>query len=155
MCRSRRELSNEHLLDEIGVDTAENEPRGVWGKIQFNIHSPPPPPVVPGPGRSSSTVIRMRRRKRSCSNEVAERRICQNPPFLIDFTDRIRVEIPSRLRIFKKPNRRPIHGQTLEGSFSAVSKPNFARKYAFESSRRDLHNALLCTALQSHFFAKI
>ena len=42
--------------------------------------------------------------------------------------------------------------QTLEGSFSAVSKRNFARKYAFESSRRDLHNALLCTALKSHFF---
>ena len=35
----------------------------------------------------------------------------------------------------------------LEGSFSAVSKPNFASKYAFESSRRDLHNALLCTVL--------
>ena len=33
--------------------------------------------------------------------------------------------------------------QTLQGSFSAVSKPDFARKYAFESSRRDLHNALL------------
>ena len=45
-------------------------------------------------------------------------------------------------------------GQTLEGSFSAVSKRNFARKYAFESSRRDLHNALLCTALQSHFSLK-
>ena len=42
-------------------------------------------------------------------------------------------------------------GQTLEGSFSAVSKPNFARTYAFESSRRDLHNALLCTALKSYF----
>ena len=40
--------------------------------------------------------------------------------------------------------------QTLEGSFSAVSKRNFASKYAFESSRRDLHNALLCTALKSH-----
>ena len=26
LCRSRRELSNEYLLDEIGVDTAENEP---------------------------------------------------------------------------------------------------------------------------------
>ena len=37
---------------------------------------------------------------------------------------------------------------------SAVSKPNFARKYAFESSRRDLHNALPCTALKSHFFQK-
>ena len=45
--------------------------------------------------------------------------------------------------------------QTLQGSFSAVSKPNFASKYAFESSRRDLHNALLCTALKSHFFQKI
>ena len=37
-------------------------------------------------------------------------------------------------------------GQTCQGSFSAVSKPNFASKYAFESSRRDLHNALLFTA---------
>ena len=44
--------------------------------------------------------------------------------------------------------------QTLEGSFSAVSKRNFASKYAFESSRRDLHNALLCTAPKSHFFQK-
>ena len=35
----------------------------------------------------------------------------------------------------------------LAGSFSAVSKPNFATKYALESSRRDLHNALLCTDL--------
>ena len=45
--------------------------------------------------------------------------------------------------------------QTLDGSFSAVSKPNFAGKDAFESSRRDLHNALLCTALQSQFFVKM
>ena len=46
------------------------------------------------------------------------------------------------------------HGmrQTSQGSFSTVSKPKFANKYAFESSRRDLHNALLCTALKSHFF---
>ena len=29
-----------------------------------------------------------------------------------------------------------------------------ASKYAFESSRRDLHNALLCTALQSQFLSK-
>ena len=29
---------------------------------------------------------------------------------------------------------------------SAVSKPNFASKYSCESSRRDLHNTLLCTA---------
>ena len=44
------------------------------------------------------------------------------------------------------------HGirQTLEGSFSAVSRPNFASKYSLESSRRDLHNALLCTVLGIH-----
>ena len=41
-------------------------------------------------------------------------------------------------------------GQTLHGSFSAVSRPNFATKYACESARRDLHNALLCTVLKSH-----
>ena len=45
--------------------------------------------------------------------------------------------------------------QTLQGSFSAVSKPNFASKYSFESSRRDLHDTLLCTALKSHFLPKI
>ena len=36
LCRSRRELSDEYLLAKIGVDTAENEPLEVWGKI-FNI----------------------------------------------------------------------------------------------------------------------
>ena len=46
-------------------------------------------------------------------------------------------------------------GQTLQGSFSAVSKPNLTSKYALESSRRDLHNALLCTALKSHFFKNV
>ena len=33
------------------------------------------------------------------------------------------------------------------GSISALSKPNFASKYSFESSRGDLHNALFCTRL--------
>ena len=41
-----------------------------------------------------------------------------------------------------------------QGSFSAVSKRNFASKFSLESSCRDVHNALLCTALKSHFFLK-
>ena len=45
-------------------------------------------------------------------------------------------------------------GQTLQSSFSAVSKPIFATKYSLESSRRDLQNALLCTALHFQFFPK-
>ena len=41
LCRSRRELSDEYLLAKIGVDTAENEPLEVWGKIQihYSLHS--------------------------------------------------------------------------------------------------------------------
>ena len=41
LCRSRRELSNAYLLAKIGVDTAENEPLEVWGKIFNIIHSCP------------------------------------------------------------------------------------------------------------------
>ena len=41
LCRSRRELSNAYLLAKIGVDTAENEPLEVRGKIQLIIHLPP------------------------------------------------------------------------------------------------------------------
>ena len=33
--------SNAYLLEKIGVDTAENEPLEVWGKIQFSIHFTP------------------------------------------------------------------------------------------------------------------
>ena len=45
-------------------------------------------------------------------------------------------------------------GRILQGSFSAVSKRIFASEYSFESSRRDLHNALLCTALQFQILVK-
>ena len=55
-------------------------------------------------------------------------------------------------RVLRKVGDGHVMDRGGEGSFSAVSKPNFARKYAFESSRRDLHNALLCTALKTHFF---
>ena len=49
---------------------------------------------------------------------------------------------------------RELDRQTLEGSLSAVSKPKFASKYAFESSRRDLHNELLCTVLEAQISLK-
>ena len=45
-------------------------------------------------------------------------------------------------------------GKLDKAYFSSVSKPNFARKYALECSRWDLHNALLCTALKSLLFLK-
>ena len=51
-CRSRKMLSNEHLLAKIGVDTAENEPLEVWVKIQFSIHFTP---YRAQPGRTASS----------------------------------------------------------------------------------------------------
>ena len=65
------------------------------------------------------------------------------PPLLpVDVTAGIR-------RWLRMAHHRSI-GQTLQGSFSAVSKPNFASKYALESFRRDLQNAFLCTVLESN-----
>ena len=50
LCRSRRELSNENLLDEIGVDTAENELLQVLFKIiqYYSIVSLAAPPETRG-----------------------------------------------------------------------------------------------------------
>ena len=67
MCRSRRELSNAYLLAKIGVDTAENEPLEVWGKIQFTIHFTPwsahvgeltPFAVAAAPGARTVALVR-------------------------------------------------------------------------------------------------
>ena len=44
--------------------------------------------------------------------------------------------------------------QTLRGSFSAASTPMFASKYSLESSRRDLHDGLLCTVLVGSVWVK-
>ena len=86
------------------------------------------------------------------------------PPGLSDQLEELKFEMKSLLELGRAAQRAAgdramlsCHGirQTLEGSFSAVSKPNFASKYAFESSRRDLHNALLRTAPKSHFFQKL
>ena len=54
LCRSRRELSNEYLLAKIGVDTAENEPLEVWGKIFNIIHWCPYSTVWPVKSRDAA-----------------------------------------------------------------------------------------------------
>ena len=44
--------------------------------------------------------------------------------------------------------------QTLEGSFSAVSNRNSARKYAFDSISQQLQDLHTSAPLQSQFFSK-
>ena len=80
---------------------------------------------------------------------------CASPTygFVRDFwlsAGRVHTEISTCWSLPTSPRRGM--RQTLEGSFSAVLKPNFASKYALESSRRDLHNALLCTVLNAQIF---
>ena len=50
--------------------------------------------------------------------------------------------------------RRTSYTVRVSRSFSAVSKPKSARKYALESSRRDLPKALLCTGLHRSLISK-
>ena len=58
----------------------------------------------------------------------------------------------------KKLNRLVLGALCAVRGADTGSKPNFASKYSLESSRRDLHNALLCTVLESfsnlNFFVK-
>ena len=65
----------------------------------------------------------------------------------IQNVDASEIPVPGSSRIKYLRDLYAENGQTLQGSFSAVSKPNFASRYSCESSRRYLHNALLCTAL--------
>ena len=62
--------------------------------------------------------------------------------------------VKNRQHFFANEKMNWIFHQTSRGSFSAVSTPIFASKYSLESSRRDLHNALLCTVLQSQNFSQ-
>ena len=105
-------LSNAYFLAKFRFDTAENEPAKNlqnFRKCPENAH--PTGPAQRPPSQDA--------RRRGAANRGT-----------------LRVGRWSFLA-----NRCSCHGirQTLEGSFSAVSKPNFASKYAFESSRRDLH----------------
>ena len=51
--------------------------------------------------------------------------------------ERFDIDHYSDFSLISQPN-----DQTLEGSFSSLSTPNFARKYSLESSWRDLHDII-------------
>ena len=55
----------------------------------------------------------------------------------------------SNLSLIFQPNE-----QTLQGSFSSVSTPNFATKYALESSWRDLQDLHAFAPLRPQYFRK-
>ena len=130
-----------YFLVNIGFDTANIEPLRLWEVIQFIFSSP------------AVGDLRQQHHDRHAARSRSQRR----PGIPLDLHPD-RVGLPDHLRAGAL--RALLHvpesgrsagwleaGQTLQGSFSAVSKPIFPSKYAFESSRRDLNNALLCTVL--------
>ncbi len=145
---SRQKLYNEIYLQKSASIQPRTSPSKFGGKIQFNIHSP---------SRSWMRWFRRNhrfstRKRRSTRSRRRRGSRCSRP------------KLPARS--LRRPGSRRRSGahkewseywiefspQTSRGSFSAVSTPIFASKYALESSRRDLHNALLCTGLKSQIF---
>ena len=139
------------------VDTAENEPLEVWGKI-IQYYSFVSLVVTLGPrGRGRRLVplqrLLSRRQPRFDLGAALRRRRRCRLPVGAGLRRRPRVRLVPTLALTQLSNYLTNY-LTLKGSFSAVSKPNFASKYALESSRRDLHNALLCTVLVGSVWVK-
>ena len=106
MCRSRREHSNEYLLDEIGVDTAENEPLASL-LMSWNRWGPGPWPAARAPGGGAlAAVVGRREARRPDARRAEMAETGALPMFCQSFGKKIR-------------------------SFSDVAAPIFPSKYAF------------------------
>ena len=154
--RSRQELSNQSLVAKSGVDTAENEFFLSWSgrdfrylqflKILSGIHA------TPRRERASRSSFNFQAMGSNFSRPAPPRTGQVSPPADLcnesSFADvhAPRCGLHECSAVAGQLGRRRatfaglLHGsigQTLQGSFSAVSKPNFASKYAFKSFRRD------------------
>ena len=143
-CRSRQELSNEFLL----AKSASIQPRTSLSKLGGKfyslfirlllrtsqrrvIHGRAHRPAAVGRRPYADAIVGREPAPRDLKQAACAKRRAKSDTVLLDF-------------------RQALLRRTWQGSFSAVSKPNFASQYALESSRRDLHNALLCTVLESN-----
>ena len=171
MCRSRRELSNEYLLAKFGFDTAENEPCKVCPlsayrspRCETSDQGKHEGVRCPGSGsdRARNRSVRWLRiaHRIDCSMLLCRVHVPHGAapvdvwrPLKCDIRRASWVANKSfEISKFKFNISESSNLRTSQGSFSAVSKPIFASKYSLESSRRDLHNVLLCTVLRSQFF---
>ena len=145
-------LSNAYFLAKFRFDTAENEPaknlqtvanfegprpRGAPGPPRGAPPParawPPPPPGAPPPAGAASPP--------GAAPRAAP------PPAAPDFASKLsklsKIGKNGKIKIFAK------FYKYLAGSFSAVSKRNFARKYTFDSSLQALQDVRTFAPLQS------
>ena len=154
-------LSNAYFLAKFRFDTAENEPAKIlqnFRKLHFSkMHfgTPCPEPTFLKSSRSRCWTL--------AAATVAVARAVEAPVDFRTVVGLVALMFGVAAYIFgthftsagpvSEYARRYVNvcccffvgcasGQILQGAFSGVSKPNFASKYAFESSCRDLHNAL-------------
>ena len=119
-------LKNAYLLAKIGADTAENEPNFAEKKL---------PKIV------SPVPAARRRRELRALEQLEEDAVARAGPLLeelphVDLRRGMFYFVKFAIIIFTN------FCKFLVGSFSAVSKRNFARKYAFDSifqALQDLH----------------
>ena len=129
-------LSNAYLLAKIGADTAENEQH-------FAGRGAAPRPRAPRPhgaagDRSCWSVVLV-------AQDEAHPRLDARNLQMLEREEAYFQEVLGKLAKFCK---------FLAGSFSAVSKRNFARKYAFASIFQALQDLHTFAPLQSQNFSK-
>ena len=131
-------LQNAYFLAKIGADTAENEQH--FAEILPKTGNYPTGPLgAAAPGWRGSAAAPERRRKATMTAAAIQ-------------PDAPALEAISIIGEFCKEKYNFF--QILAGSFSAVSKPNFARKYAFDSIFQALQDLHPFAPLQSQNFRK-
>ena len=179
MCRSRRELSNAYLLAKFRFDTAENEPCKVCripliqadGRAAEGGGSQRAPrkrsagAMAWRSAQSARKISRLHGRvgalrllrtlgSAGCSAGLyrARSRLYRSQILQENMRLKALAEIYTMHSFAQLCNLNFLSKICQHFSKFCKIQPNFANKYAFESSRRDLHDSLLCTALKAYFF---
>ena len=141
-------LSNAYFVAKFRFDTAENEPAKNlqnFRKMHFSkMQLPTCPTSADLPSEAFHDLLQVRsvhlRREASCPARYSTDHICSWPPFYRRHGRSCKgaaacrgTSIPPASRILLKTGiGNGSIGQSLQGSLSAVSKPNFASKYSLE-----------------------
>ena len=148
-------LSNAYFLAKFRFDTAENEPaKNLQNLANFsNFANPNPSPLTPNPVLLSR---RQRGRRRAARRGAAGRhgRLGLGRGGRRRGGGGRQFSKIGTLRIFFKNLKFAISCKILAGSFSAVSKRIFAKKYAFDNIFQALQDLHLFAPLQSQNFRK-
>ena len=184
MCRSRRELSNEYLLSKFGFDTAENEPCKACPLSAYRSPRYDPIKVLgfdqcwsASPKETFTEVCTNECKHGRPTSRCVYTVDPQDHYSLADSlegchitglcmcktSDMTQCDMEARfIECYRTLSQIYDRGWVSLACFGKLWRARLYRsqilqansKCSLESSRRDLHNALLCTVLESQFFVK-